>query len=71
MKTEVRTMNDKPVCPFNGQCPHLACIKNELNKVEEETHEDIRDLAKSMNDMRRTLYIIAGILFAELGVMIV
>lgn len=61
-------MNDG--CPYNGTCPHIACIRDELHASEEETHEDIREMARAIGDMRKTLYVIAGILFAELGVLI-
>lgn len=58
-------------CPYNGRCPHIECIRQELHEAEENTHEDIREMARMIGDMKKTLYLIAGILFAELGVLII
>jgi len=41
-----------------------------MHRQEDDTREDMRELAKTMSDMRKTLYLIAGVLMAELGVMI-
>ena len=57
-------------CPYSGNCPHISCLRSELVRYEEDTKEDYKDLRKMVSEMRRTLYVIAGILFAELGVMI-
>mgnify|MGYP007099013164 CR=1 FL=1 len=57
-------------CPYRGECPHLSCLREEMRRQEDDTREDMRELAKTMSDMRKTLYLIAGVLMAELGVMI-
>lgn len=57
-------------CPYRGECPHLTCLREEMHRQEDDTREDMRELAKTMSDMRKTLYLIAGVLMAELGVMI-
>lgn len=57
-------------CPYDDGCPHLKRLEMELHDAEDDTHDEIKSIYKAMDDMRKTLYVIVGILFAELGVMI-
>ena len=58
-------------CPYDGKCPHIECLRNDLIRYQEENREETKEMRKTLCEMRKTLYIIAGILFAELGVMII
>lgn len=53
-------------CPYNGTCPHVALIRQEVNKVD----KDVDDLRTILRNTNRTLYFIAGIISLHLGIMI-
>lgn len=57
-------------CPYDGKCPHVDCLRQEMTRQNEEQKEAVLAIVKAISEMRKTLYIIVGILFAELGVMI-
>lgn len=62
-----KAMNDG-CCPYAGVCPHIARIEQEVHEMEDETKGTLKELWQEMNMMRKTLYVIAGILMCELGV---
>ena len=53
-------------CPYNGTCPHVALIRKEVEKVDNDV-DDLRTILRSTN---RTLYFIAGIISLHLGLVI-
>ena len=52
--------------PYNGTCPHVALIRKEVEKVDNDV-DDLRTILRSTN---RTLYFIAGIISLHLGLVI-
>lgn len=58
-------------CPYDGTCPHVSQLRSEFNRYEEHANDEFAFVRKTLGDMRKTLYIIAGILIAELGVTII
>ena len=53
-------------CPFGANCPHVQTVKQEVEKLDTELGS-VRALLSKTNI---TLYFIAGVLSAHLGVMI-
>lgn len=57
-------------CPYDGKCPHVECLRGDLVRYQEETREDYKEVLKNLGEMRKTLYLIAGILSLHLGMWI-
>ena len=62
----VLTMTNEDRCPFGANCPHVQTVRNEVEKLDSELGS-VRTLLTKTNI---TLYFIAGVLSAHLGVMI-
>lgn len=59
-------------CPFGSQyCPKVLALESEVKEMEDDFKGDIDAIHKAIGNMSKTLYVIAGILFCEFGVMII
>lgn len=57
-------------CPYDGMCPHLAQLRTEFERDADLKNKEMELIVKSLSEVRKTLFIIIGILVAELGVTI-
>ena len=56
-------------CPYGSACcPKVLALEEEMDKIEITVKSDISELRTELRTMSKTLYIIAGILFVNLGV---
>lgn len=64
-------MTSEDECPYGaGSCPRVINLEQEVHEIEDDLKTDVRGLYEHLDSMKKTLYVIAGILFAELGVTI-
>lgn len=57
-------------CPYDGMCPHLVRLREDFERAEDVKNKEMELIVKSLSEVRKTLFIIIGILVAELGVTI-
>lgn len=56
-------------CPYgSAYCPKVLALEDEVDKIEAGVKSEVSDLRAELRNMSKTLYIIAGILFVNLGV---
>lgn len=64
-------MTERHECPYGSEyCPKVVALESEVHDIEDDLKSDMTTLYTSIDAMKKTLYLICGILFAELGVTI-
>lgn len=65
-------MSNEHGCPYGSDyCPKVIALEDEVHDIEDDMKKDLRELYATLDSVKRTLYVITGILMAELGVTLI
>lgn len=65
-------MQNDHECPYGtNYCPKVIALEDEVHDIEDDVKNDLHELYGTLDSVKRTLYVITGILMAELGVTLI